>query len=339
MIKIEQGLNFINTVYECEACAQIFLTEDEFINHHVNNFKEPKTCCNCNVPFKKSSDLREHYNTHIVREDVINFIDPESDLKSNYKDMEAVLKFPKETSQTIASTSELIYILDDSQCANEVIIEEEVDLNKSKVSRNNASSVHIEHGYVAKQIPSKKIQTKKHYTEQQELPPRRHEMPQFSSTEYEVLNPNKDVNMPHCKCVRCEQLFINKYVFYKHIEKGKCFVNSCDVCAGRFEKNSDFYEHYITEHTDRAICNFCFKTFMYEKNVREHMLRHLDQFRHLCEVCHKGFYTIREYRNHYKNRHMGIKHKCSVCSRSFADEYYFKRHVASHKSINNDINE
>lgn len=163
-----------------------------------------------------------------------------------------------------------------------------------------------------------------------QVPKRRHEIPDFSATSYEMINPNNDVDIVHYKCLRCEQLFINKYVFFRHIEKGKCYINSCDVCPATFTKNTDFYKHYVAAHTERAICNFCFRTFMYEKNVKEHMLRHLDQFRHRCEECNKGFYTVREYRNHYKNRHMGIRHKCTECGRSFADEYYFKKHIATH---------
>lgn len=272
------------------------------------------------------------------------------------ENVEAVMNIPAE--ESINSTNELLYILDDTQCASEVIIEEEDDCKTSPQKSDNYTIVQMEHGYMLPsifkgQLESKPRTKKRDNNESDEevsyintqpttskvslqkskiANRRRHEVPDFSASDYILLKPNEEVDMPHFKCLRCEQLFINKFVFFRHIEKGKCFVNRCDVCPATFTKNSDFYDHYIETHTDRAICNFCFRTFMYEKNVKEHMLRHLDQFRHRCEECNKGFYTIREYRNHYKNRHMGIRHQCDVCGRSFADEYYFKRHIATHIS-------
>lgn len=268
------------------------------------------------------------------------------------------------------SSNELLYILDGSQCINEVVIEDEGEIRdtESDSMKSDAKEVvkveHIEHGYMLPSVFKGQLESKKRYkrrdiesvegfgeeesaieailtteaTSSKSTPPlpktrpkRRHEIPDFSATNYIMLNPTEDLDIVHYKCLRCEQLFISKFGFFRHIEKGRCYINSCDVCSASFEKNSEFYDHYLAEHTDRAICNFCFRTFMYEKNVKEHMLRHLDQFRHRCEQCNKGFYTVREYRNHYKNRHMGIRHKCDVCGRSFADEYYFKRHVATHE--------
>lgn len=248
----------------------------------------------------------------------------------------------------------MLYILEDCSDVNEVVIEErDVPLAKKRIKEpaSLGNIVQIEHGYVIPNADSEEEKTLIVFNGKQKaiastskvatpitprpriLPPkRRHVVPDFSSTNYLYVNPNEEVEIAHYKCLRCEQLFINKYVFFRHIEKGKCYINNCDVCSATFTKNSEFLTHYTSEHTDRAICNFCFRTFMYEKNVKEHMLRHLDQFRHRCDECNKGFYTVREYRNHYKNRHMGIRHSCSFCSRSFADEYYFRRHLATHQS-------
>ncbi|CAG9763090.1 unnamed protein product [Ceutorhynchus assimilis] len=158
-------------------------------------------------------------------------------------------------------------------------------------------------------------------------------IPNFSPSICLEFEPNEEIDMTHYKCQRCEQMFINTLVFQRHIEKGKCYVNNCDLCSLNFNKNSEFYAHYAMMHTDRAVCHFCFKTFLYEKNVKEHVMRHLDQFRHKCEKCNKGFFTVREYRNHFKNRHMGIRYQCELCDRSFADEYYFKKHQDTHVKL------
>lgn len=360
VVTIQNGPEMI---YECEVCSQIFFKKKEFLQHHVSKFGQLFTCCKCNATFKNSTFLYQHYKVH--KTDTVFVCDEEVndeeevytnnlDFESNYEeDEQAVMNIPDES---INSTNELLYILDDTQCANEVVIEEECEKSIAGSKPDNFSLVQVEHGYMlpsvfkgqlgSKQRMNRKLKddsdddplyvkmepsTSKLTSPRSRIPgKRRHEVPDFSASDYIVLKPNEEVDMTHYKCLRCEQLFINKFVFYRHIEKGKCFVNRCDVCSAVFSKNSDFYEHYIESHPDRAICNFCFRTFMYEKNVKEHMLRHLDQFRHRCEECHKGFYTVREYRNHYKNRHMGIRHKCQICNRSFADEYYFKRHVATH---------
>lgn len=362
------------TNYECEVCAKVFPSKKKFLEHHVSQFGQTFSCCRCGVSFKNSTDLCQHYEVHKNNTIVI-----EDDIEFDYSEnVEAVMNIPNE--QAVSDTSELLYILDDSQCVNEVVIEEDcteiVERETTGIAKpENITIVQVEHGYMIPSVFKGQLECKKRNkkrdaessitdresdsdnetenlliptkvqpstsrlysspSKQRIQPKRRHEVPDFSAANYIILNPNEEVDMPHYKCLRCEQLFINKFVFFRHIEKGKCYVNSCDVCSATFDKNSEFYEHYLVEHTDRAICNFCFRTFMYEKNVKEHMLRHLDQFRHRCEECSKGFYTVREYRNHYKNRHMGIRHKCSVCGRSFADEYYFKRHMATHAKANN----
>lgn len=354
----------LTTSYECEVCSEVFATKKDFLEHHVNQLGEKFTCCKCGSSFKTGTELYQHYDEHKNETEVIMQEEVEFDYSEN---VEAVMNIPGE------ETSELLYILDDSQCVNEVVIEGEEgahEESESATKPENFTIVQVEHGYMIPSVFKGQLQggkrTKKEINEtvvvaadsdneagkpttsrrlsyvaqaRRLQPKRRHEVPDFSAANYIILNPNEDVDMVHYKCLRCEQLFINKFVFFRHIEKGKCYVNSCDVCNATFNKNSEFYDHYLVEHTDRAICNFCFRTFMYEKNVKEHMLRHLDQFRHRCEECNKGFYTVREYRNHYKNRHMGIRHKCEICGRSFADEYYFKRHIATHAkaSSNNSV--
>lgn len=348
-------------------CSQVFASKKAFLEHHVNQIGGKFTCCKCEASFKTGAELYQHYDEHKTETDVIIQESVEFDYSEN---VEAVMNIPGE------ETSELLYILDDTQCVNEVVIEGEEGVHevaeREGKQQENYTIVQLEHGYMLPKVFKGQLESSKRIkkdssdtlvfesdTEAENVivtkpttsrrisyvaqarrlqPKRRHEVPDFSATNYIILNPNEDVDMVHYKCLRCEQLFINKFVFFRHIEKGKCYVNACDVCNATFNKNSEFYEHYLVEHTDRAICNFCFRTFMYEKNVKEHMLRHLDQFRHRCEECNKGFYTVREYRNHYKNRHMGIRHKCEICGRSFADEYYFKRHIATHaKATNNSV--
>lgn len=370
---IEESSPSIETIfatYECEVCSCIFTTKKDFLLHHIGKSENMFVCCKCNEKFKLSDKLYEHYEEHkneniyIYEEEVTIDLDETIEFEHEYtENVEAVMNIPDND-----CTNE-VYILDDTQCANEVIIEEEEDDDEEELlerttsstkSNDNYTIVQMEHGYMLPsvfkgQLESRPRQKKKDIVVQEpnetsfiKIEPttskmvqqkgriqsrRRHEIPDFSASDYVQLKPNEDVDMPHFKCLRCEQLFINKFVFFRHIEKGKCFINRCDACMATFDKNSDFYDHYIENHTDRAICNFCFRTFMYEKNVKEHMLRHLDQFRHRCEECNKGFYTIREYRNHYKNRHMGIRHQCDVCGRSFADEYYFKRHMTTHTDV------
>lgn len=355
-------------------CSEVFPSKKDFLEHHVTQFGEKFTCCKCEVSFNTSTELYEHYDEHRNEESIIIEGEDETVEFGYAENVEAVMNIPGEES------SELLYILDDSQCVNEVVIEEEDDMettgrDTSVTKPENYTIVQVEHGYMIPSVFKGQLESSKRRYKKKDLdasatggsesenetenivvtkpstsrisyvtqarriqPKRRHELPDFSAANYVILNPNEEVDMVHYKCLRCEQLFINKFVFFRHIEKGKCYVNACDVCSATFNKNSEFYEHYLVEHTDRAICNFCFRTFMYEKNVKEHMLRHLDQFRHRCEECSKGFYTVREYRNHYKNRHMGIRHKCEICGRSFADEYYFKRHIATHaKASSNNV--
>lgn len=338
------------TNIQCGMCLVVFPNKKKFQDHSTE-VSGTFTCCRCQAKFKSGDALYRHYSTHKSAANI-----------ENEEEYEEII-----VQQNASETNELIYVLDDSSCVNEVVIDEgQPHSNEmlSKTRREAIEIVNLEHGYVMPNIGSfieeemedeegniiitrrRIVQSKPSVTSRvtppskprNPQPRRRHEVPDFSATSYLYVEPTTEIEVPHYKCLRCEQLFINKFGFFRHIEKGKCYINNCDVCTATFAKNSEFYEHYTAEHTDRAICNFCFRTFMYEKNVKEHMLRHLDQFRHRCEDCNKGFYTVREYRNHYKNRHMGIRHKCEVCGRSFADEYYFKRHIATHaKAASNNI--
>ncbi|KAL3284275.1 hypothetical protein HHI36_018433 [Cryptolaemus montrouzieri] len=322
------------TNYKCGICFSIFRNKAAFFGHLMSPCGKTFLCCKCNISFKTLSDLYEHSDKHKSEDS--------EEIEEVVLDYDGQLvSIPK---QNLVETNELLFVLDDAQCVNEVVIEDQ-PYQKSDVSEA-VRIVQLEHGYMlrndeenydepsivtkVRRSPNKKIYNSP--KPKANILKRRHELPDFTSSNYVYLPACEDIDVPVYKCLRCEQLFINKFVFFRHIEKGKCYINNCDVCTASFSKNSDFYLHYVVSHTDRAICNFCYRTFMYEKNVKEHMLRHLDQFRHRCEECNKGFYTVREYRNHYKNRHMGIRHKCDICSRTFADEYYFKRHVATHNS-------
>ncbi|XP_023019534.2 uncharacterized protein isoform X13 [Leptinotarsa decemlineata] len=346
-----------DTKIQCGMCSKVFPNKKKFVEHSMKLMGEQYSCCKCHAKFKTCMQLYQHYETHkTINSNEIVMGDNDEEMTLNFtEDDEEILVQP-----SITESNDLFYILDDSSYVNEVEVEVEEDQPTAgaqpRPRRETVEIVNLEHGYVVSNvggfvdeevedgegnilITRRLADARKPSTSETILssprtrnpqPKKRHEVPDFSATNYQYVNANNDIEVPHYKCLRCEQLFINKFGFFRHIEKGKCYINNCDVCTDTFTKNTDFYDHYLAEHTDRAICNFCFRTFMYEKNVKEHMLRHLDQFRHRCEDCNKGFYTVREYRNHYKNRHMGIRHKCEVCGRSFADEYYFKRHIATH---------
>lgn len=337
-------------------CSVIFPNKAAFVDHSMKLDGDFYHCCKCLTKFRDCIQLYEHYETHkqdgaMEIEEVVQEIGEEMVLTYG-EDHEVIV-------QTSGNEgNDLLYVLDDNN-VNEVEIEEDQPTvgSSNKTRRETIEIVNLEHGYVVTNIENYPTEDEEEIdnseiTGQPESvrlsnkrlfgtprprnpqPKRRHEVPDFSAANYMYIAANEEIDVDHFKCLRCEQLFINKFGFFRHIEKGKCFINNCDVCMNTFTKNYEFYNHYLAEHPDRAICNFCFRTFMYEKNVKEHMLRHLDQFRHKCEDCNKGFYTVREYRNHYKNRHMGIRHKCEVCNRSFADEYYFKRHMATHAKAN-----
>lgn len=330
--------------YECGICSSIFSTKNDFIKKHLNLFAKKLTCCKCNKMFSEADDLYDHHEVHKLDYDILY-----EEQQSSEGEELIVMKAGQHLVEVRQPDgTDMVYIMDESDqnlddvFPDEEIIEEEEEeeleqvekikkQKKSKKLLKPGQLVNMEHGYVQSETGAKR----QYPSPKPRATPlrRRHQVPDFSATEYIVMEPNEELSDIHYKCQRCEQLFINKFGFFRHIEKGKCYVNGCDVCSCSFPSNSAFREHYLLEHPDRAICHFCFRTFMYEKNVKEHVMRHLDQFRHKCDQCNKGFYTVREYRNHYRNRHMGVRHTCEVCGRSFADEYYFRKHRDTHKKV------
>ncbi|KAK9736196.1 hypothetical protein QE152_g12714 [Popillia japonica] len=304
------------TGYECELCMSVFHTKSDFLGHHMMEDSNGLACCGCTLVFDTTTALFQHKESHKVEQVIID--DGDIQFNEYTEEVEAVLNIPSDES-VIGSTNELLYILDDSQCVNEVIIEEsENNHPKTTYTKpDNFSVVQVDHGYMIPSVFKGQLETRKRVKKKgshsesdddarnmlisakagtskrvvpsskvRQLPVRkRHDVPDFSASDYVILNPNDEVDIMHYKCLRCEQLFINKFGCFRHVEKGKCYINSCDVCSADFQKNSEFYEHYILEHTDRAICNFCFRTFMYEnfqKNsefyehyILEHTDRHL----------------------------------------------------------------
>ncbi|XP_066254714.1 zinc finger and BTB domain-containing protein 41-like isoform X25 [Euwallacea similis] len=329
--------------YQCGICCTIFSSKTDFIEKHLNVFAKKLTCCKCNQSFNTSDDMYDHHEVHKEDESYGAMF---QDQNSEGEELIVMKEGQHLVEVRQPDGTDMVYILDEIIMGEDELLQGE-ESKKSVVKKplKPEQLVNFDHGYVLSEVVSSNAislnsvpTTKRAYTPpKSRITPlkKRHEVPDFSITEFIEMEPSEEFDALHYKCQRCEQLFINTFGFYRHFEKGKCYVNGCDICGSSFTSNSDFYAHYVAEHPDRAICNFCFRTFMYEKNVKEHMLRHLDQFRHRCEQCSKGFYTVREYRNHYKNRHMGIRHTCEVCGRSFADEYYFRKHIDTHKKVSN----
>ncbi|XP_054483408.1 zinc finger protein 572-like, partial [Anoplopoma fimbria] len=77
-------------------------------------------------------------------------------------------------------------------------------------------------------------------------------------------------------------------------------------------------------------CSQCWKRFVFERNLRRHMVTHTREKPSSCSVCKKSFTQSGNLQKHMRI-HTGEKpYNCSVCAKAFSDSGNLKVHMRSH---------
>ena len=168
------------------------------------------------------------------------------------------------------------------------------------------------------------------------------------------------------KCNFCPQTFKRQcYVKRHEIELHDTHPNhelQCGKCQKKFTKYKALKEHQIDEHTEKATCSYCGKSFRTNSLLKIHLKSHESPVGHFvcdqcgkeyereislenhkklhreqvipggfkCTMCEKAFDKARSLKDHIKNSHSNIKKEknkqCSFCPKMFFDEHSKKLH-------------
>ncbi|KAH1003735.1 hypothetical protein HUJ04_003605 [Dendroctonus ponderosae] len=290
--------------YQCGICSEIFSSKIDLIDKHLHEYTKKLTCCKCLQTFSNTDDMCDHHELHKGVDNLDAFYREDhfdGDKLILMSEHQELVEFhPSNEPNMLNSLNQ------DDENSDLVLPNEGLQVQSNKKSKS---------GEVTKS-PTKTVEmmsTEQGYV----LAAGANETFQATTAPKRTYSFSRPRANPLPKRHELPYFWTTKYIVMSPNANLDAIHFKCQRCEQLFINK--------------------FGTFMYEKNVKEHMLRHLDQFRHRCEACSKGFYTVREYRNHYKNRHMGIRYVCDVCSRSFADEYYFKRHSDTHKKAQTNL--
>lgn len=307
----------------CDVCDKDFLTKTEFLNHHFTHYEQTFKCCDCGSEFDRAFLLHQHLAIH--RNEVL-----EIDLCSDEEEEEEEEEMMDDQDFDVGN-----------EVGHEIVVENHhmsLDVDEDGEELDPINFVELKEEY--DEVESNTYLNNIHFTKSRA----RNNKLIRDPTSTRVCPPNtsrclyieasEQIQMPHYKCFACERIFIRQSMYTKHLSKGKCYVNACDVCAATFATNSDFYEHYTVEHNNRAVCKFCFHTLNNVRNLKEHIKRHFDLFSFSCHECDKGFYTKREFNSHYRNRHEGFKESCNICHEEFKDQLLLANHMDRHHKNN-----
>ena len=105
----------------------------------------------------------------------------------------------------------------------------------------------------------------------------------------------------------------------------------CRLCYETFQTSRAYRIHRQT-HTPRNIpCIHCNRMFTSQRNLKQHLIIHTAEKKHMCEFCGKVFKLKDSLRIHYFSHGKGEKiYKCTQCSKSFASKYRYNQHLLRH---------
>lgn len=171
------------------------------------------------------------------------------------------------------------------------------------------------------------------------------------------------------KCQNCSKYFKLFAEFEEHMSTCTFSTYACYICKVSFSSMSALEEHKTTEHSNdrvlkgnqalkqgrRYFCGLCFLGFFKGGVLKEHVMTHKIETKHICDVCHITFksdgdlqaHYLQHIEEHYVLHDVISQHSCKHCKRTFKtlkelnDHMNYKNCKASkntkkHLSRNND---
>ncbi|XP_064608823.1 GDNF-inducible zinc finger protein 1-like [Liolophura sinensis] len=143
------------------------------------------------------------------------------------------------------------------------------------------------------------------------------------------------------KCKECDFIGKNKGQLKNHkrrmhgTEAGSC---RCPVCDKQFSFEKDMKRHMMRHVDTRYPCDICGRVYKDRKTMLTHKERHNESYvppSFSCDQCSKSFCTKYILANHVKSEHLGLKRMflCPTCGKSFTQKHAYLQHANVHLGI------
>jgi len=111
----------------------------------------------------------------------------------------------------------------------------------------------------------------------------------------------------------------------------------CEKCSRSFTNQKYLLKHNQSHRNledSVYVCGFCFKKFMTNVGLSNHISKHTEEKVFSCNLCNKGFHFSAELNVHMASHQTKRPHQCKKCDKN----YKLKKHLTRHqKTHNNNI--
>ena len=125
---------------------------------------------------------------------------------------------------------------------------------------------------------------------------------------------------------------INEHMAKYHVKEKKI---QCDKCDYRCRVKSQLTTHmkiHIDPEDRKFKCEICFKGFIYQNKLKEHILTHANIKTSKCEYCNQVFSNHSGLRQHVMRAH-GVKFTCEICGFDSMSQKWLDIHKRNKHSI------
>ncbi|XP_071050487.1 gastrula zinc finger protein XlCGF26.1-like isoform X8 [Onthophagus taurus] len=137
-------------------------------------------------------------------------------------------------------------------------------------------------------------------------------------------------------CDICDQTFRDKPTLTHHKKRHlNQYDFTCDECGEQFVVKSSFEYHILSKHKGvRHACKDCGKIFTTEWYLREHSVKHNDDYEQQyfsCSECEKKFMVKSSLNQHIKRVHCGKGLSiCEICGKAVTSKTSLRDHIMIH---------
>lgn len=139
-----------------------------------------------------------------------------------------------------------------------------------------------------------------------------------------------------CDKDECDQTFLSKRDYQRHVLVSHTDVHVCNECEQTFVTLKELNKHIRITHTKHEVvsCETCGETCEHMRDLNKHIrLYHSRPTKHSCETCNQEFETTKQLHEHMNESN----HKtliCDVCSSTFLNRVSLMRHIRNKHSQN-----